>query len=290
MIRRRLSLACVVALISTLLLGQDSAAQTDPCNPDPCAGIPNAVPDTCVLIPGGVCAPDDFTCDCDPGYDWQDATNTCEEEHVQCVDEDTDTYYAIDPVNCPEGDDCDDGNADVNPGAEEVCGDGVDNDCDGTEDGEDDDQDTYIDEACGGDDCDDSNAEVHPGAEEVCGDGIDQDCSGSDIVCYVWIETGIQARNTTFGMCGTLASTSMECNSGNVGQKVFLIPNAPPEPGMPYIVTVFQSPPSFPDGVGSWVSISASGSLISYGGHISCVMGSVFQEVRDATVYQCQVE
>ncbi len=60
-----------------------------------------------------------------------------------CVDGDTDGY-GVDPnsgiINgcLNEGNDCDDGNANVNPGAAEVCGDGVDNDCDGG-----------IDEGCG---------------------------------------------------------------------------------------------------------------------------------------------
>lgn len=80
MTRRSVNPLCIgiVVLFSFFLIGQDSAAQTDPCNPDPCQGIQNAVPDTCTLIPGGPCAPDDFACDCEMGFYWQDATNTCE--------------------------------------------------------------------------------------------------------------------------------------------------------------------------------------------------------------------
>ncbi|MEW6441840.1 MAG: SUMF1/EgtB/PvdO family nonheme iron enzyme [bacterium] len=48
----------------------------------------------------------------------------------QCIDNDLDGYYAIDPACCPEGDDCDDGNANVYPGAPELC-DGTDNHCPG---------------------------------------------------------------------------------------------------------------------------------------------------------------
>jgi large repetitive protein len=101
------------------------------------------------------------------------------------------------------GDDCDDGNTDVSPSAEEVC-DGIDNDCNGDTDDNDGsldastgteffldaDSDGAGDPAegawmCGmaegyvtaGDDCDDGEAAAHPGGTEVC-DGHDNDCDG----------------------------------------------------------------------------------------------------------------
>ncbi|GAP69295.1 por secretion system C-terminal sorting domain [Bacteroidales bacterium 6E] len=108
--------------------------------------------------------------------------------------------------------DCDDSNDAVNPQALEVC-DGVDNDCDGLVDGDDDSvmgQPTWYADADGdgyGDasvtmlaceqpdgyvsdatDCDDTDASVHPGATELC-DGIDNDCDGDvdeDIQQYTW--------------------------------------------------------------------------------------------------------
>ena len=81
--------------------------------------------------------------------------------------------------------DCDDANASINPGATEICGDGIDQDCSGADlacDGADvdDDGDGYTENEG---DCDDANASVHPGATEICGDGIDQDCSGADLLC-----------------------------------------------------------------------------------------------------------
>jgi hypothetical protein len=81
------------------------------------------------------------------------------------------------------GTDCDDQNASVHPWATEVCGDGVDNDCNGIIDDLDRDGDGYIDKMCigfngPGGDCWDTNDSVHPSAPEVCGDGVDNDCSG----------------------------------------------------------------------------------------------------------------
>jgi parallel beta-helix repeat protein len=100
--------------------------------------------------------------------------------------------------------DCDDSDAAVNPGADEIC-DGIDNDCDGLIDDDDTiasgeggnwytdgDGDGYGDPllptptlcvqpsgtVSDDSDCDDSDASINPGAAEVCEDGVDDDCSG----------------------------------------------------------------------------------------------------------------
>jgi serine protease AprX len=107
--------------------------------------------------------------------------------HCSCKDIDGDGYLSSD---CG-GDDCDDADKEVHPGATERCN-GVDDDCDGelAPDEVDADGDTF--RAC--DDCDDSNGSVHPAALEVCDDGIDNDCDGetdgTDAACATPPEPG----------------------------------------------------------------------------------------------------
>lgn len=95
------------------------------------------------------------------------------------------------PVSDKDGDgyteaqgDCNDISPDVHPGAAEVCGDGIDQDCSGADlicpEDIDNDKDGLTENQG---DCNDTDAAVRPGAAEVCGDGIDQDCSGSDMTC-----------------------------------------------------------------------------------------------------------
>lgn len=74
------------------------------------------------------------------------------------------------------GDDCQDGNANVSPGAPDVC-DGLDTNCNGLADEA---GDSDGDGFCLGD-CDDTNAAIHPGRwSEGIWDNIDSDCDGTD--------------------------------------------------------------------------------------------------------------
>lgn len=83
-------------------------------------------------------------------------------------------------VLVPHGDplhgDCDDRNAAVHPGGIDVWYDGVDGNCDGAND-YDQDQDGYASPLGGGEDCDDLDPNVHPEAHDEPYDGIDADCN-----------------------------------------------------------------------------------------------------------------
>ncbi len=132
----------------------------------------------------------------------------------------TTTYYAdldsdgygnpalyVSSTTQPEGyvldnTDCNDDHDFMNPGLDEICGDGIDNNCNGNDDEEcvfityykDADVDGYgdptdfisattspgSDYVLNNDDCDDTDVNINPGEDEICGDDIDNNCNGDD--------------------------------------------------------------------------------------------------------------
>jgi hypothetical protein len=105
-----------------------------------------------------------------PTPDTAGATNGDTYDPYYNVDRDGDKYTHA------QGD-CDDTNPKVNPGAKEICDDGIDNDCNGYIDTAEPDRDKDGYGPCGGD-CDDTNPKVNPGVKEVAGNKIDDNCDG----------------------------------------------------------------------------------------------------------------
>jgi hypothetical protein len=115
---------------------------------------------------------------------------------VVCADMDMDGYSD----QACGGNDCNDNDAAVHPGAEEICNSDLDDDCDGQADDDDSNvtgQGTWYTDGDGdgyggeqflaciqpamtittGGDCHDGSTDIHPGAPEDC-NGIDEDCDG----------------------------------------------------------------------------------------------------------------
>ncbi len=113
---------------------------------------------------------------------------------AQCVDADSDGFFNT--AGCGTLVDCADGDPSVHPGATEIAGNSIDEDCDGGDSCYRDlDLDGYgtevlvasadfdctdSGESLLSSDCHDSNPLVHPGAFDIPGNTIDEDCDGMD--------------------------------------------------------------------------------------------------------------
>lgn len=183
---------------------------------------------------------------CDGVIDEGDCT-VCVNIYYVDVDDDGYGASADSIVSCEENppngyadneDDCDDTDADINPGAREICDDNIDNDCDGEIDenqfGEcaiDDDGDGYCEdlEVCDDGsipgDCNDNNEAINPDAEESCGDGFDNNCDGlTDVNDPVCIATEGEPKDDDddltsdiFGFPLTGGGCSCEITAGSTG-------------------------------------------------------------------------
>ena len=115
------------------------------------------------------------------------------------------------------GDDCDDADPDVYTGAEEVWYNGIDENCDGAndydQDGDGYETDAYnADPEFGGGDCQDVNADYHPGADDVPYDNRDTDCRGDDD----WDYDGDGYQTEQFGIGSDCDDTDAEVNRNGV--------------------------------------------------------------------------
>ena len=178
------------------------------------------VPDGCNGACGSYCtAAQDPDCSslgccgngrCDGIENHLTCSSDCVAPPPTCADTDHDGYGASASPACINfGVDCDNSNSSIYPGATEICGNGRDEDCNGsdltcviTSTCTDNDYDGYgatISSACinSGVDCNDANSSINPGRAEVCGNGVDEDCNGSDLVCVA------------------SCTTSADCNDGN---------------------------------------------------------------------------
>ena len=85
----------------------------------------------------------------------------------------TQTVTDLTHLHTANGQDCDDTDHTINPNGVEIPRDGIDQDCDGALEF-DDDGDGYNGVEDGGDDCDDSDSTIYPTYSEIRYDGIDQ--------------------------------------------------------------------------------------------------------------------
>ena len=225
---RALALSLVVVVVGCSTIDA-KISQTDS-DGDGVPDVRDCAPDDPDIRPGAdeVCDGEDQDCDGEIDENAIDATeeicdgidNDCDGEIdedlaiTQYVDSDGDGYG--DPATATtacepdvslvdNADDCDDDDASIFPGAEEIC-DELDNDCDTEIDEDllrtffaDTDGDGFGDpdnsaEFCtppsgyleDQDDCDDGDGSIYPGALESCNDGIDQDCDGLDTYCLIY--------------------------------------------------------------------------------------------------------
>ncbi len=176
----------LTALITFIVLGSMSFAQSLPCSPA-CDDKPDCDIDGHDALE---CGGDD--CDDDNPEVYDGAPELCDGLDNNCngdipddeKDLDEDGFAACAYDGHIPGYDCDDFNNETNIDATEVC-DGLDNNCNGDipDIEKDIDGDGFApcvyDGHIPGDDCDDINPQINPNATESCDNEIDDDCDGN---------------------------------------------------------------------------------------------------------------
>jgi len=105
--------------------------------------------------------------------------------------------------------DCNDANPNIHPGAQEIFGNGIDENCNGRDDANPDkDGDGFPVPV----DCDDNNAKIHPGALEIRGNNVDENCDS--------IAQG-------FALLRSLISTNWEFGNTFTRLRTLIVRNAP---------------------------------------------------------------
>ena len=179
--------------------------------------------------------------DCGDGQD-DDHDGDIDLNDADCCDLDGDGYDATAALNpvC-SGTDCDDDDAAIRPGATDIPGNGIDENCNGKDlCYADNDGDLYgstqtiagLDMSCNdpgrvanSSDCNDTLASVNPAASEVTGNGIDENCNGQE-TCFDdddndgFLDTTNDTRNSLDVDCldaneGTSTDPRTDCNDSS---------------------------------------------------------------------------
>ena len=183
-----------------------------------------------------------------------------------------DTQDTSDP-NDQDGDgyttdngDCDDNDAQINPGSADSTVDGLDQNCDGT-DGPDQDGDGFVDSNAGGTDCNDLDASINPSATDTPDDNIDQDCDGVDETTLVTGNTAAfnnDGEHTFTVPGGVYTITAGLWGAGGAGGEQLMATGG----GGGYVETIFSVTP----GETLNVYVGKGGRYTGSGGGASAIM------------------